>query len=120
MRGPRDRAPTDSVRPTLRPLEGSVAEHEPPALVRGDTRPGEEDAHEVQRIGRMETHHVARALLAAHATQAIHRVGQRVLLADEAGHEPTAPHEAPGLAAAEGPQHVAPREREALTLRELT
>src|SRR6185295_6972665 len=66
-----------------------------------------------------EAHRLARALAAPSLAQCLDGVGQRVLLADETGHEAAPARGATRLHAAERPQDFAPRHREALAHREI-
>ena len=77
----------------------------------GETRaPGDEDADQVQRIGGGDEHDLAaRRPAPAHRAQRLDRLGQRELLADEAGDEAAAAHLAARLEAAQRAEQLAPR-----------
>ena len=63
-------------------VEDRVADH------RGHARPGREDPDEVERIGRRDPAQLGGLAGVARGAQAVGGLGQRELLADEAGDEP--------------------------------
>ena len=85
----------------------------------GHRRAGDDEADEVERIGRVQHDAFAGALDLAHLRELLDRLGQRVLLAGEAGDEPTAAHEAAVFEPAQRPLDLAPREAHRVVEREV-
>src|SRR5690606_4179938 len=82
----------------------------------GDARAGEENTGQVERVDRADTHVLAALRLLADAAQRLEGFGERVLLADEAGHEAAAADGSPRLETAQRAQDLAPRDCERLLL----
>ena len=87
----------------------TVEEQHGVAEDRGHLRAEREDADEVQRIGRRDPADFGVRTGLAHAAQLVERLGQRELLADEAGHEPAAADLAACFEPAQRDEQVAPR-----------
>jgi hypothetical protein len=86
------------------PVEDRIADH------RRDAGAGRCDADQIERIGGRDAHHLrdGAAHRPAEGAQALDRLGKRVLLADEAGHEAAAAHFAARFHPAERTEEIAP------------
>ena len=77
-------------------------------------RPRRHDADQVERIGGRDAHQLADGRRRAHRAQLVERLGQRELLADEAGHEAPAADLAAGLEPTQRHRQLAPRRQRGL------
>src|SRR5439155_7583846 len=97
----------------------AVAERDDLPSDRRDARPRHEEAHDVQRVGSSDDHHLGLLRPAPHGAQRLDRLGERELLADEPADEAPAPHLASRLECAERAEEHTPARHPRLASHEL-
>ncbi len=87
--------------------------------IAGTVAPGTMVPDEVERVGGVHDDALARAFGLAHLRELFDCLGQRVLLAAEPAHEPSAAHETAVFEPSHRPLHVTPRHPQGVTDREV-
>src|SRR5665213_575286 len=86
----------------------SVAVDHPPIPDRRHPVAGDDGAHQVERIGGVQSSYSTGAAIAPHPAEMVDRLRERVLLTGEPGHKATAAHQPSRLKPTERPHDLPP------------